>query len=500
MGGAFELVRFLSRSDHRVTTLRTLAKRSYSRLELQQETNIPRASLARILADMERENLVIHREGTYSITPLGDVLVSGVQSILEELEPLQTPPELVMFLTRAENRIAVLMTLTSGPYDRRGLQETTGIPRATLNRILADLRDLGIVTRIDGEYVATRLGEIIASELRSLFDMLETVEILSTIEQWLPTDSADFDLTTLAASNVTIPTPSDPLAPIERAFEAVLEADGFWAVSRSATPDTLEASRRAVFDGRGVCEVVISSDIFDVIAVDPTIEAKLREIDDTDHIGLFVHEGKVRHNLAVVDGTVLLRVHDGEEAIKALVATRDDAVRSWADTIREMYVSDAERIDILELERDHAVEPAIGPDREDHRSEEETDEMVLIRRVYEEAWGGDWNLDLIDEYVGDEFVRHVPYRSDIHSAEEYKEHIAAYRDAFPDAEGAVEEIVARGDRYFFRWRAWGTQVGGYADIKPSGERIKFSGVTMARFADGRCVEEWSFSGFPNLVD
>lgn len=53
---------------------------------------------------------------------------------------MEPSTELVGSVTRSTNRVAALGALLEGPQTRPGLQDTAGIPRATLSRILADFR------------------------------------------------------------------------------------------------------------------------------------------------------------------------------------------------------------------------------------------------------------------------------------------------------------------------------------------------------------------------
>ena len=51
---------------------------------------------------------------------------------------MDSPIDLVSFVTRAENRVEVLLTLAFRPRTCPGLQDETDIPRATLDRIGPD--------------------------------------------------------------------------------------------------------------------------------------------------------------------------------------------------------------------------------------------------------------------------------------------------------------------------------------------------------------------------
>ena len=165
------------------------------------------------------------------------------------------------------------------------------------------------------------------------------------------------------------------------------------------------------------------------------------------------------------------------------------AASAWAEGVRDRYAGQAEPLGPTDL----------GPPAPAGDAPGDPEVIERIRETYEGAWSADGDLDLIDEYVAPGFVRHMAYNPEAHGPAEYKALVERYHEAFPDADCAVDEVVPKGDRYFFRWRAWGTQVREFAGVEPSGELVEFSGVTMARFEDGRCVEEWAFSDLPEAA-
>jgi predicted transcriptional regulator len=83
---------------------------------------------------------------------------------------MDSPIDLVSFVTRSESRTEVLLTLATREQTRPELQDETGIPRATLSRILADFRDHDLATRDSHQYQTTLLGDLVATELEALFE------------------------------------------------------------------------------------------------------------------------------------------------------------------------------------------------------------------------------------------------------------------------------------------------------------------------------------------
>jgi len=64
-----------------------------------------------------------------------------------------------------------------------------------------------------------------------------------------------------------------------------------------------------------------------------------------------------------------------------------------------------------------------------------------------------------------------------------------FRSAFPDSELKVEEEIAEGDKVVIRWSFSGTHQGILLHFPPTGKRVKWTGITIYRIADGKIMEE-----------
>lgn len=89
MNSAFELLSFVLRSENRLTALLGLSAGPTSRADLQAATDIPRATLSRILADCADRALVERSGREYALTPLGSRLVEELLEVFEAIERLQ---------------------------------------------------------------------------------------------------------------------------------------------------------------------------------------------------------------------------------------------------------------------------------------------------------------------------------------------------------------------------------------------------------------------------
>ena len=86
-------------------------------------------------------------------------------------------------------------------------------------------------------------------------------------------------------------------------------------------------------------------------------------------------------------------------------------------------------------------------------------------------------LDVVDETRG-EF------------AEQSKARIRAWREAFPDFDTTIENVIAEGDWVAFHLRHTGTHLGEFLGVPPTGRRVEFRSMVFNRFADGVVIENW----------
>lgn len=253
--------------------------------------------------------------------------------------------ELVTFVTRAENRVEVLLSLSTAPATRPELQEATDIPRATLSRILADFDDRELVYRDGYEYVLTPLGDLLGAKLGTLLDAVEALQRLDDVRQWLSIDEFDFPVERLADADVVVPSTQDPTAPIRRVEELLGEAKRVRLVANAMVPGCLEATWREVTAGRQTLAWVTTPAALEVIEDDPELTQWTRELLETGDASAYVHEDGFPQVLCVVDDMVLTPVADETGSVQGHVETEDDVVRSWAEEAIDAYVREAEPLE-----------------------------------------------------------------------------------------------------------------------------------------------------------
>jgi steroid delta-isomerase-like uncharacterized protein len=117
---------------------------------------------------------------------------------------------------------------------------------------------------------------------------------------------------------------------------------------------------------------------------------------------------------------------------------------------------------------------------------------AVVRREMEEIFNHTGNLDAAEEIFAPDYVSHEPTSGDTRGIEGAKQFAATYRQAFPDLENTIEDMVAEGDEVVVRFRGSGTHEGETETFgPPTGKRMEITGITIKRLSDGKIVEAWT---------
>ena len=117
---------------------------------------------------------------------------------------------------------------------------------------------------------------------------------------------------------------------------------------------------------------------------------------------------------------------------------------------------------------------------------------AVVRREMEELFNQGGNLDVADEIIAPNYVSYEPTSGEVRGIEGAKQFAATYREAFPDLQNTIEDMVAEGDKVVVRFRGRGTHQGETEAFgPPTGKRMEMTGITIKRLSDGKIVEAWT---------
>jgi steroid delta-isomerase-like uncharacterized protein len=111
-----------------------------------------------------------------------------------------------------------------------------------------------------------------------------------------------------------------------------------------------------------------------------------------------------------------------------------------------------------------------------------------VRRLFEEVWNKG-NLQVTDDLFTPNYSHHDSSTRDVgRGPESEKKRATLYRTAFPDLRLTVEDIIAEGETVVARWSCRGTHKGDLNGIAPTGKHVNLTGISIARFTNGKMSE------------
>ena len=113
---------------------------------------------------------------------------------------------------------------------------------------------------------------------------------------------------------------------------------------------------------------------------------------------------------------------------------------------------------------------------------------TLVRRLFDEVWNKG-HQQVADELFAQNYNHHDSSSPDLgRGPESEKKRVTLYRNAFPDIRFTVEDLIAEGESVTARWSCHGTHKGELNGIAPTGKQFTISGISVARFTNGKMIE------------
>jgi len=104
------------------------------------------------------------------------------------------------------------------------------------------------------------------------------------------------------------------------------------------------------------------------------------------------------------------------------------------------------------------------------------------------------NYDQIPKFVAPQYeIKNDPgdqWNGQVIDNETFKERVAYSRNAFPDLNFTIQEMVAEDDRVAASWIMSGTHMGDLPQLPATGRKFSITGITIYYFEDGKVSGHW----------
>jgi len=117
------------------------------------------------------------------------------------------------------------------------------------------------------------------------------------------------------------------------------------------------------------------------------------------------------------------------------------------------------------------------------------DNKALVRQILAEVRDG-WTQAVIERFFAPDYRRHLTPTGPHLTREEQRERASRLRVAFPDADVALEDILAEGDRVAYRSTIRGTHRSPFLGVPATGRRVTVALFAIVRIENGKLAEEW----------
>jgi predicted ester cyclase len=114
---------------------------------------------------------------------------------------------------------------------------------------------------------------------------------------------------------------------------------------------------------------------------------------------------------------------------------------------------------------------------------------AIVRRFFEEVIGAG-SASAIEEIIAPDAVLHLPTADDI-SGPAFRRVLAGARRTYADMRGAIEEMIAEGDRVACRFTIAASHLGAGGDSPATGKPVRWRGLNIYRVADGQITDDWA---------
>ena len=117
------------------------------------------------------------------------------------------------------------------------------------------------------------------------------------------------------------------------------------------------------------------------------------------------------------------------------------------------------------------------------------EENKNIVRRYQDVYNSN-NLDALTEVVSEDLLTPKIMAGIPTGIEGAKAAHQIMLAGFPDYQTVIDDLFAEGDKVAARITLSGTHTGSFMGIPATGKHVEFTGIYIARIANGKIVEHW----------
>ena len=125
---------------------------------------------------------------------------------------------------------------------------------------------------------------------------------------------------------------------------------------------------------------------------------------------------------------------------------------------------------------------------------------AVLRRWFDEVWNqgrAEVIEELFDEYGIAHGLADDP-ANPIKGPRDYRPFYEVFRQAFPNIEVVIEDMIAEGDKVAARCSVRGQHEGDFMGRAATQSPVAISGITIVRIENGKIVEAWNNFDFMTL--
>ncbi|WP_265111206.1 helix-turn-helix transcriptional regulator [Halosolutus halophilus] len=236
-------------------------------------------------------------------------------------------------------RSPLLEELQGDGFDRRELQDRLDVSRATIHRHTRLLEELGVIEKVNGEFRLTPSGLLLAEAVVSFKREVSSALQLAPVLEAIGDAPIDIDIHAFAGARVTSAVRGDPYSPVVRFVALVRETESLRGFDIDViAPVYLDEIQREIVEGMETETIALPEVAKDTIDGYPE---KCIEACASGYLTVQLHD-ELPFGLAIFDDRVGIGVSEPDTRQLSVFADTDSpAVREWAETVYEVYDSEA---------------------------------------------------------------------------------------------------------------------------------------------------------------